>query len=57
MYNILHLQEGIKSLCSHIVENHMKDLEAITYVKTFKTLKTRYEQHQDRLKDKVNLDR
>jgi protein phosphatase-4 regulatory subunit 3 len=34
------------------VEQHYKDFEDVTYVKTFKNLKQRYEQQQDRLKDK-----
>lgn len=45
--------EDIKSLCSHIVETHIKDLENITYVSTFKSLKNSYEQQQNSLKDKV----
>lgn len=45
-------QEDIKSLCSHVVENFSKELEAIDYVQTFKALKLRYEQHQDKLKDR-----
>ncbi|CAD6240909.1 GSCOCG00008994001-RA-CDS [Cotesia congregata] len=44
--------EDIKSLCSHVVENFSKELEAIDYVQTFKALKSRYEQHQDKLKDR-----
>ncbi|XP_014219208.1 serine/threonine-protein phosphatase 4 regulatory subunit 3 [Copidosoma floridanum] len=44
--------EDIKSLCSHVVENYSKELEAIDYVQTFKALKQRYEQHQDKLKDR-----
>ncbi|KAK3093571.1 hypothetical protein FSP39_017545 [Pinctada imbricata] len=48
--------EDIKTLCSHIVENHMKDLETVSYVNTFKNLKARYDQQQDRLKDKPCLD-
>ncbi|XP_014226663.1 serine/threonine-protein phosphatase 4 regulatory subunit 3 isoform X2 [Trichogramma pretiosum] len=31
--------EDIKSLCSHVVENYSKELEAIDYVQTFKALK------------------
>lgn len=53
------LQEDIKSLCSHVVENFSKELETIDYVQTFKALKMRYEQHQDKLKDRerATLDR
>jgi len=50
-------QEDIKSLCSHGMEIHIKDLEAVTYVTTFKSLKMRYEQQQDRLKEKASLDK
>ncbi|XP_063985531.1 serine/threonine-protein phosphatase 4 regulatory subunit 3 [Diachasmimorpha longicaudata] len=44
--------EDIKSLCSHVVENFSKELETIDYVQTFKALKIKYEQHQDKLKDR-----
>ena len=50
-------QEDIKGLCAHIVENHMKDLESVSYVSTFKNLKLRYDQQQDKLKEKACLDR
>ncbi|KAJ9596111.1 hypothetical protein L9F63_012695, partial [Diploptera punctata] len=44
--------EDIKSLCSHVVENFGKVLDDIEYVQTFKALKMRYDQHQDKLKDR-----
>lgn len=44
--------EDIKTLCSHVVENYGKLLDEICYVQTFKSLKSRYDQHQDKLKDK-----
>ncbi|PSN32504.1 Serine/threonine-protein phosphatase 4 regulatory subunit 3 [Blattella germanica] len=44
--------EDIKSLCSHVVENFGKVLDDIEYVQTFKALKLRYDQHQDKLKDR-----
>lgn len=44
--------EDIKTLCSHVVENYGKCLDDICYVQTFKTLKLRYDQHQDKLKDR-----
>lgn len=44
--------EDIKTLCSHVVENYGKLLDEIRYVQTFKSLKSRYDQHQDKLKDK-----
>ena len=46
------LQEDMKSLTGHIVERHYKAFEDVNYVKTFKNLKQRYDQQQDRLKDK-----
>jgi len=52
LYVLFLFQEDIKSLCSHVVENFSKELEAIDYVQTFKALKLRYEQHQDKLKDR-----
>merc|ERR1711973_35503 len=48
--------EDIKSLCSHVVENFCLTLDRISYVQTFKALKLRYDQHQDRLKDRNSLD-
>jgi len=48
--------EDIKSLCNHVVENFSTTLNKITYVKTFKALKLRYDQHQDRLKDRANIE-
>jgi len=48
--------EDIKSLCSHVVENFSPTLDKITYVQTFKALKLRYDQHQDRMKDRNSLD-
>ncbi|XP_063216283.1 serine/threonine-protein phosphatase 4 regulatory subunit 3 [Bacillus rossius redtenbacheri] len=44
--------EDIKSLCSHVVENFGKVFDDIDYVQTFKALKIRYDQHQDKLKDR-----
>ena len=55
--NCLTLQEDIKSLTSHIVENYYDSFEGVDYVQTFKTLKQRYEQQQDRMKDRPSLDR
>lgn len=51
--------EDIKSLCSYVVENFGKVFDDIQYVQTFKSLRTKYDQHQDRLKDKEksSLDR
>ena len=46
--------EDVKILCAHIVENFAKSFDTIDYVQTFKALKVRYEQQQDRLKEKNN---
>ncbi|XP_059156179.1 serine/threonine-protein phosphatase 4 regulatory subunit 3A-like isoform X2 [Physella acuta] len=48
--------EDIKSLSTYIVETFQKDLEGIKYVKTFETLKVRYEQQRDRNRDKHSFD-
>lgn len=40
--------EDIKSLCSHVVENFGKILDDVEYVQTFKSLKDKYDQHQDK---------
>lgn len=52
-------QEDIKTLCIHVVENFSKVLDDIDYVQTFKSLKMRYDQHLDKLKDRErpSLDR
>lgn len=53
-------QEDIKSLMTHVVETHGKVLDEVSYVQTFKGLRLRYNQHQDKLKDRdktTNLDR
>ena len=51
---LLVFQEDIKTLSTHVVENFQKELEGVKYVKTFETLKLRYDQQQDRLKDRMN---
>ncbi|ERL91757.1 hypothetical protein D910_09083 [Dendroctonus ponderosae] len=48
--------EDIKTLCSHVVENYGRRLDDICYVQTFKALKLRYDQHQDKLKERNSLD-
>ncbi|XP_013184311.1 serine/threonine-protein phosphatase 4 regulatory subunit 3 isoform X1 [Amyelois transitella] len=47
--------EDIKSLCSHVVENYGKILEDVEYVQTFRSLKMRYDQHQDKLKERERV--
>merc|ERR1712141_378432 len=44
--------EDIKSLCTHVVEHFGPTLDKITYVQTFKALRLRYDQQQDRQKDR-----
>ena len=48
------LQEDVKSLIAHIVDNFYKALESIEYVQTFKGLKGRYEQEKDRQSQRLN---
>lgn len=48
------MQEDIKSLIAHIVENFYNALESIEYVQTFKGLKTKYEQEKDRQTQKLS---
>ncbi|KAH9519020.1 Serine/threonine-protein phosphatase 4 regulatory subunit 3A [Bulinus truncatus] len=48
--------EDIKSLSTYIVETFQKELEGIKYVKTFETLKLRYDQQRDRNRDKHSFD-
>ncbi|XP_018915811.1 serine/threonine-protein phosphatase 4 regulatory subunit 3 isoform X2 [Bemisia tabaci] len=51
MFEFLKL-EDIKSLCSHVVENYGKVLDEVDYVQTFKALKLKYNQNQDKLRDR-----
>ena len=44
--------EDIKSLCTHVIEHFGPTLDKINYVQTFKNLRQRYEQNQDRQKDR-----
>jgi len=48
--------EDIKSLCTHVVENFATPLDKITYVQTFKALRMRYDQQQERLRDRSSLE-
>ncbi|KAL9891856.1 serine/threonine-protein phosphatase 4 regulatory subunit 3 [Glossina fuscipes] len=50
--------EDIKTLCVYFVETFSKIFDEIEYVQTFKYLKNRYDQYQDRIKDrdKMSLD-
>jgi len=41
-------QEDIKTLISYFIENFYSDFESITYVKTFRDLKLRYDAHRER---------
>ncbi|CAF0822269.1 unnamed protein product [Brachionus calyciflorus] len=49
--------DDIKSLIVYIVENFYQDLESINYVKTFRDLKQRYDQHKERLSDHLSRSR
>uniref|UniRef100_A0A1I8NPW6 Uncharacterized protein n=1 Tax=Stomoxys calcitrans TaxID=35570 RepID=A0A1I8NPW6_STOCA len=50
--------EDIKTLCVYFVETFSKIFDEIEYVQTFKYLKNRYDQYQERIKDrdKMGLD-
>nr|XP_006812197.1 PREDICTED: serine/threonine-protein phosphatase 4 regulatory subunit 3A isoform X4 [Saccoglossus kowalevskii] len=48
--------EDVKSLITHLIETHYGVFEKVDYVQTFKVLKLKYEQQQDRLNDKPILD-
>jgi protein phosphatase-4 regulatory subunit 3 len=44
--------EDIKSLSTHVVENFGQTVDKVLYVNTFKALRQKYEQQQDRQKDR-----
>merc|ERR1719361_3276528 len=44
------LSEDIKSLSTHVVENFGQTVDKVLYVNTFKALRQKYEQQQDRLR-------
>lgn len=51
--SVLHLFEFVRSedvrpLIKYVVENHMEVVDSVNYVKTFKEIKIRYDQHRDR---------
>ena len=46
------LQEDIKSLSTHVVENFGQTVDKVIYVNTFKALRQKYEQQQDRQKER-----
>lgn len=48
--------EDIRTLCVYFVENFSKIFDEIEYVQTFKYLKNRYDQYQDRLKDRDKME-
>lgn len=50
------LQEDVKLLVSHVMENYSHLLDQVTYVQTFRALRLRYEQQQERVKDRTSID-
>ena len=48
--NFFPTQEDIKSLSTHVVENFGQTVDKVLYVNTFKALRQKYEQQQDRLR-------
>ncbi|XP_076360377.1 serine/threonine-protein phosphatase 4 regulatory subunit 3-B-like isoform X2 [Tachypleus tridentatus] len=49
--------EDMKSLGTYVAEMFGKALEKVDYVQTFKSLRLRFEQTQDKLKDRSSLER
>ncbi|XP_078001272.1 serine/threonine-protein phosphatase 4 regulatory subunit 3-like isoform X2 [Glandiceps talaboti] len=49
--------EDIKSLITYVIESHNDTFQDINYVQTFKVLKIKYDQQQDRLSDKPALEK
>ncbi|UJR37221.1 hypothetical protein I4U23_029930 [Adineta vaga] len=47
-------QEDMKTLINYFVENFYSDVESVTYVKTFRDLKLRYDAHRDRRERMLN---
>lgn len=56
-HSFLFLKDDIKSLMTHVVENFYPQLEGLTYVRTFRELKLRYDQHKEKLNDPLNRSR
>ena len=50
------LQEDIKILISHVIENYYNNLSQVNYVQTFRQMKLKYDQNQDRLKDRTAIE-
>ncbi|EEC20478.1 conserved hypothetical protein, partial [Ixodes scapularis] len=48
--------DDVKTLCLHVVDRYGKVLDKVDYVQTFKSLRLRYEQHQERLKERPSLE-
>ncbi|XP_077538226.1 serine/threonine-protein phosphatase 4 regulatory subunit 3 flfl isoform X1 [Haemaphysalis longicornis] len=48
--------DDVKSLCLHVVERYGKVLDKVEYVQTFKSLRLRYEQHQERMRERPSLE-
>jgi hypothetical protein len=42
---------------TYVIENFYSELENFTYVRTFKDLKLRYDQHKEKLNDPLNRSR
>lgn len=49
--------EDIKSLMTYVIENFYNELENFNYVRTFKDLKLRYDQHKEKPIEQVNRSR
>lgn len=51
--HIIFLQEDIKTLLFHFVEQHISEFDDVDYVKTFANLRLKYDQHKDREKEQA----
>ena len=49
--------EDIKTLCLHIVDKFGPRIDKFDYVRTFKGLKTQFDTHQDRIRDRETLNK
>lgn len=49
-------QEDMKTLLNYFVENFYSDFESISYVRTFRELKVRYDAHRDK-RERICSDR
>ena len=51
------LQESIEALVKYTVETHFKAFDKVDYVKTFRTLKDRYDEYRNSTQEKQSMER